>query len=203
MPTASNGVLGTGTAEFEMWGVAQMNPLWVYESQQVPQSRIIMLGVAHDYAAIRTAPEATAGAEVVHHNMGEQRRQRNRATQAAGAWRREMVCRLRPLSAVLQSDSRLRNLRCGMPLEPPGRRPDPRRETGPASRPNHRGPQLGLGPVNTINCPSVVALIPVTVVTMSMITAATFMIKIAAMSVAISVAMTMVMPGSKIYWLRF
>ena len=49
-----------------------------------------------------------------------------------------------------------------------------------------------------MNCPGVVALVPVTVVTMSMITAAAFMIKIA----AISVAMTMVMSRSKIYWLR-
>ena len=54
------------TADFEMWGVAVMDPLWVYESHQVSQSRIIMFGVAHDYDAICTAPEATAGAEVVH-----------------------------------------------------------------------------------------------------------------------------------------
>ncbi len=54
------------TADFEMWGVAAMNPQWVYEAQQVSQNRIIMIGVAHDYNAISSAPEATAGAEVVH-----------------------------------------------------------------------------------------------------------------------------------------
>jgi len=64
-------------AEFEMWGVAEMDPAWVYEDQQVSQARIVMLGVAHDYAAIATAPRATAGAEVV--------RQYGRAAAAAKA----------------------------------------------------------------------------------------------------------------------
>jgi len=53
------------TADFEQWGVAAMDPAWVYEGQQAPQSRIIVLGVMHDYDAIATAPQATAGAEVV------------------------------------------------------------------------------------------------------------------------------------------
>jgi ferredoxin len=60
---------------FDMWGVAEMDPLWVYEDQTVPQSRIIMLGFAHDYNEIATAPEPAAGAEVV--------RQYGRAMQAA------------------------------------------------------------------------------------------------------------------------
>jgi epoxyqueuosine reductase len=51
--------------DFDMWGVASMDPAWVYEGEHVAQKYIIMLGFAHDYAQIKTAPEATAGAEVV------------------------------------------------------------------------------------------------------------------------------------------
>jgi hypothetical protein len=32
---------------FDMWGVAKMDPLWVYEGQNVSQQTIIMLGFAH------------------------------------------------------------------------------------------------------------------------------------------------------------
>ncbi len=53
------------TSDFEMWGVTAMQPGWVYEGQSVAQKNIIVIGVAHQYAAIATAPEATAGAEVV------------------------------------------------------------------------------------------------------------------------------------------
>lgn len=52
-------------ADIDMAGVAAMDPAWVYQGQQVPQSRIIVLAVAHDYDAIRTAPQPSAGAEVV------------------------------------------------------------------------------------------------------------------------------------------
>jgi len=48
-----------------MTGVAEMNPNWVFEGYDIPQSRVIMLGVQHDYDAIATAPKATAGLEVV------------------------------------------------------------------------------------------------------------------------------------------
>jgi epoxyqueuosine reductase len=53
------------TSDFERWGVTAMQPGWVYEGQSVTQKNIIVIGVAHEYAAIATAPEATAGAEVV------------------------------------------------------------------------------------------------------------------------------------------
>jgi ferredoxin len=49
----------------DMTGVAEMNPNWVFEGYDIPQSRVIMLGVQHDYDAIATAPKATAGLEVV------------------------------------------------------------------------------------------------------------------------------------------
>ncbi len=49
----------------DMTGVAEMNPDWIFEGHQIHQSRVIMLGVQHNYDAIATAPEATAGLEVV------------------------------------------------------------------------------------------------------------------------------------------
>lgn len=49
----------------DMTGVAEMNPQWVFEGHDIAQSRVIMLGVQHDYDAIATAPEPTAGLEVV------------------------------------------------------------------------------------------------------------------------------------------
>ena len=73
--------------KFDMWGIARMDPAWVYEGQHVPHQNIIMLGFAHDYEQIATAPEATAGAEVV--------RQYGRAAAAAksvaGWLRRSLV----------------------------------------------------------------------------------------------------------------
>lgn len=53
------------TADIDRVGVAAMDPAWVYDGQQVAQARVIMLAFAHDYAQIATAPDSTAGAEVV------------------------------------------------------------------------------------------------------------------------------------------
>ena len=49
----------------EMVGVAEMNPDWAYDGQEVTQSRVIVVGVQHDYDEISTAPEDSAGLEVV------------------------------------------------------------------------------------------------------------------------------------------
>lgn len=49
----------------ERIGVAEMNQDWVYEGREVTQSRIIIIGVQHDYDEISTAPEPQAGLEVV------------------------------------------------------------------------------------------------------------------------------------------
>jgi ferredoxin len=49
----------------ERIGVTAMNRDWVYEGHEVTQSRIVMIGVQHDYDEIRTAPEPQAGLEVV------------------------------------------------------------------------------------------------------------------------------------------
>jgi epoxyqueuosine reductase len=83
---------------FDMWGVARMDPLWVYEGQQVPQQTIIMLGFAHDYQQISTAPDATAGAEVV--------RQYGRGAMAAklvAGWLRQEGWDAEPLTGPMTS----------------------------------------------------------------------------------------------------
>ncbi|MGD1926712.1 MAG: 4Fe-4S dicluster domain-containing protein [Paracoccaceae bacterium] len=50
----------------EMTGVAEMDPDWVFADEHVAQSRIIIVGVQHDYAEIAKAPDSAAGAEVMH-----------------------------------------------------------------------------------------------------------------------------------------
>ncbi|MEX0284997.1 MAG: 4Fe-4S dicluster domain-containing protein [Paracoccaceae bacterium] len=49
----------------DMTGVAEMQPDWVFEGYDIPQSRVIILGVQHAYDNIRTAPEDQAGLEVM------------------------------------------------------------------------------------------------------------------------------------------
>ena len=82
--------------KFDMWGVARMDPAWIYEGQHVPQENIIMLGFAHDYEQIVTAPAATAGAEVV--------RQYGRAAAAAkfvASWLRRQGWDAEPLTGPM------------------------------------------------------------------------------------------------------
>jgi epoxyqueuosine reductase len=91
-------IAGLGDGMFDMWGVARMDPAWVYEGQHVPQQNIIMLGFAHDYEQIATAPEATAGAEVV--------RQYGRAAAAAksvAGWLRQQGWGAEPLTGPMTS----------------------------------------------------------------------------------------------------
>jgi ferredoxin len=49
----------------EMTGVAVMQPEWVFEGHDIQQSRVIILGVQHDYVEISAAPEPRAGLEVM------------------------------------------------------------------------------------------------------------------------------------------
>ncbi len=46
-------------------GITQMQPHWVYQGHQVAQRWVIVLGVAHDWDALRTAPDEPAAAEVI------------------------------------------------------------------------------------------------------------------------------------------
>lgn len=53
------------SGECDRFGVAEMKSDWIYEGHDVPQSRIIVIGVQHDYDEISAAPEPKAGLEVV------------------------------------------------------------------------------------------------------------------------------------------
>ncbi len=86
----------TRQGAFEMWGVAAMDLAWIYEGQQVPQSRIVVIGVAHDFQAIAAAPTPVAGAEVV--------RQYGRAAAAAKAvagWLRQQGWQAEPVTGPM------------------------------------------------------------------------------------------------------
>ncbi|HEY0779119.1 MAG TPA: 4Fe-4S dicluster domain-containing protein [Gemmatirosa sp.] len=54
--------LGSGA---DVVGITRVQPQWVFEGHAVAQRWAIMLGVAHDWAALRTAPEEAAAAEVI------------------------------------------------------------------------------------------------------------------------------------------
>ncbi len=82
----------------EMTGVAGMNRDWVYADQHVPQSRIVMVGVQHDYTQIAQAPDVPSGAEVL--------RQYGRAAAAAKAvagWLRTEGWQAEPLTGPMTS----------------------------------------------------------------------------------------------------
>lgn len=49
----------------DMIGVADMSDDWVFEGFEIHQSKVIMLGVQHDFDAISTAPDVTAAVEVM------------------------------------------------------------------------------------------------------------------------------------------
>lgn len=53
------------TLDFELLGITRLKQEWVFEGYSVQQSWMVMIGVAHDYEEISTAPEDCAGAEVV------------------------------------------------------------------------------------------------------------------------------------------
>lgn len=50
----------------EQVGVARFDRDWLFEGHDTPFSNVLVFGVQHDYAAISTAPELRAGAEVMH-----------------------------------------------------------------------------------------------------------------------------------------
>jgi epoxyqueuosine reductase len=65
----------TESVEMELFGITALKPEWTFEGVTLDYKWAIMIGVAHDYEQIMTAPEAEAGAEVV--------RQYGRATKAS------------------------------------------------------------------------------------------------------------------------
>lgn len=65
-------------------GVARMRGDWVFEGHEVAQRFIVMIGVAHDYERMRTAPREPALAEVV-----TQYARGNQAARGLASWLRE------------------------------------------------------------------------------------------------------------------
>jgi ferredoxin len=53
------------TIDLELLGITRMRPEWTFEGVSLTQRWVIMIGVAHEYASIRTAPKPSAGAEVI------------------------------------------------------------------------------------------------------------------------------------------
>lgn len=99
-PDAWNAALAAraGDGDFDMWGVARMDPAWVYAGEHVAEANIIVLGFHHDDAAIATAPEPTAGAEVI--------RQYGRAAHAAktvAGWLRRQGWAADPVTGPMTS----------------------------------------------------------------------------------------------------
>ncbi len=72
------------TLDLELFGITAFNPEWTYDGVTLDYQWAIVLGFAHDYEQMKSAPQAPAGAEVV--------RQYGRATKACKditAWIRQ------------------------------------------------------------------------------------------------------------------
>jgi epoxyqueuosine reductase QueG len=88
-----------GAMAFEMAGVTEMRPEYAMAGAKVPETRVVVIGVAHDYEEIRHAPETRAGAEVV--------RQYGRAGAAAKAvatWLRAQGWEARPVTGPMTGE---------------------------------------------------------------------------------------------------
>ena len=86
-------------ADLEMVGATEMRPEYLMAGAEVSESRIVMIGVAHDYDEISTAPETRAGAEVL--------RQYGRAGAAAKAmagWLRQQGWEARPVTGPFSGE---------------------------------------------------------------------------------------------------
>ena len=53
------------TLDLELFGITVLRPEWTFEGENLTQKWVIMIGIAHDYEQISSAPELTAGAEVI------------------------------------------------------------------------------------------------------------------------------------------
>jgi epoxyqueuosine reductase len=87
------------TAPFEMVGVAEMRPEYLTAGATTPESRVIIIGVAHDYDEISQAPTTRAGAEVL--------RQYGRAGAAANivaGWLHEQGWPARPVTGPMTGE---------------------------------------------------------------------------------------------------
>jgi epoxyqueuosine reductase len=53
------------TLDMELFGITAFNPDWTFDGVDLNGQWIVMIGVAHDYEQIKTAPKTSAGAEVI------------------------------------------------------------------------------------------------------------------------------------------
>ncbi len=53
------------TIDMELFGIVQLRPEWTFDGVSLQKKWAIMIGVAHDYEQMKTAPKAEAGAEVI------------------------------------------------------------------------------------------------------------------------------------------
>lgn len=82
----------------EKIGVAELDQAWLFEGYSATQSRIIIIGVQHDFENIKLAPEPEAGAEVM--------RQYTRAANSAMtivAWLHNEGWEAKPLTGPMAS----------------------------------------------------------------------------------------------------
>ena len=78
-------------AEADLVGVADMDPLWVFEGADAPERFVVVLGVAMDHAKLATAPEIEAAEEVqAQYNRGA------RAARKLANWLRGQGWEARP-----------------------------------------------------------------------------------------------------------
>lgn len=87
------------TADFEMVGVTEMRPEYLMAGAEMRESRVVMIGVAHDYEEIAAAPRTRAGAEVL--------RQYGRAGAAAkhlASWLRAQGWPARPMTGPMTGE---------------------------------------------------------------------------------------------------
>ncbi len=55
----------TKTLDLELFGITAFRSEWAFDGKDLDFQWAVMLGFAHDYEQVKTAPEATAGAEVI------------------------------------------------------------------------------------------------------------------------------------------
>lgn len=65
--------------EADMVGIADMDPMWVYEGYSIDEPRVVVLGLAQDYEMMKHAPPGPGN----HYSNTEVRRNYNRGARAA------------------------------------------------------------------------------------------------------------------------
>ena len=81
--------------EADEFGIAEMNPLWVFEGYEIHEPRVIVLAFAHDYEELRQVPsDESNGAGVTE--VGRQYARGTRASYALANWIRAQGYQAQP-----------------------------------------------------------------------------------------------------------